>query len=143
MSPRPRREEVRHVEAAGAAHQRGHALLEEHPLQQLGLGLVARPTTLTSEPSGYSGRILRARSRARGVGAVRDRVVVDQRDAAAPAEPLRVRRAPSRRRGRRAPPRIRPTSSSASETSPSTIRPRAHVRLVGLRRPTMTYSASG
>ncbi len=39
---RPGGQEVRHVEAAGAARQRRDALLEQDPLDQLGLGEVAR-----------------------------------------------------------------------------------------------------
>ena len=36
-------QEVRHVEAGAAAQHAGHALLEQQPLDELGLGLVARP----------------------------------------------------------------------------------------------------
>ena len=66
-----------------------YAPLEQHPLQQLGLGLVARTDHLHERALGVLGadlpRTLAARRLARS-----DSVGVHQRDAAAPAEPLPV-----------------------------------------------------
>ena len=64
---RPGGQEVRHVEAAGAAHQRRDALLEQQALRAARPRPgCARQPTFTSAPSAYCGRILRARSRALG-----------------------------------------------------------------------------
>ena len=139
---RARGEEVRDVEAAGAAHQRRHALLEQHALQR------ARPRTgcARRRPSRAGPRRTAGGSCGRARGGRRP----------GPAPPPRRRpagrrsarrtaprpRAPSRRRGRRAlgddlqlgpatwPSTIRQARTSGSPSSSA----HDHVQRVGIER---------
>src|SRR4051794_20260148 len=96
--PRAGGEEVRDVEARGAAQRGGHALLEQQALQELGLGLVVRAGDL-DQPALRELRLDLPRPLARAVGG---RLLadpgVDERHPALRAEPLgrRLRRRAAR-----------------------------------------------
>ena len=118
---RPGGEEVRDVEAGAAPEHAGHALLEQQPLDELGLGLVARPRHSHQRALGelrldLAGALVALADRphlARPVPAV------DERQLAGRAEPLALVDTTSRRPGRRA---RQPRAAASTSLTPRPVR---------------------
>ena len=138
---RPGGEEVRHVEPARAAHQRRHALLEQHSLQHLALGLVAgrgHPHERTARVlrADLAGALLRRGRRVHGRPRVDERRAAARQNRSGCACPVRASGAHER-------------AIAYSTTSRRPARP-SHRRSATPRTsgsssltPTITYSASG
>ena len=95
-------EEVRHVEAARAAREQGDALLEQQALDELGLGLVARPGGADQRAFGVARVDLAGALGELGALGLLRQALADERQPAASCRSARVTRALPRRKDTRA-----------------------------------------